>query len=130
MTAKSTSGQIWNAAQSCPFCLKIGTQGILEVLIPNLNLDFWNFKLKTHFGLIWIEKGKIIRFAWKLAHILFYKNILSRVCTKQFKFHFTFLSNNLFWCLQPLINLFLLFKTWLSSIKSMIYNFSRRRSLQ
>ena len=59
-----------------------------------------------------------------------YKNILSCVCQKQFKFHFIFLSNNLFWCLQPLINSFLLFNRRLSSIKSMIYNFSRRHNLQ
>ena len=26
--------------KNCPFLLKIGTQGILEVLIPNLDLDF------------------------------------------------------------------------------------------
>ena len=59
-----------------------------------------------------------------------YKNILSCVCQKQFKFHFIFLSNNLFWYLQPLINSFLLFNRRLSSIKSMTYNFSRRHNLQ
>ena len=32
----------------CPFSLKIGTHGILEVLIPNPELDFWNFDPKIH----------------------------------------------------------------------------------
>ena len=35
--------------KSCPFWLKIGTHGILEVLIPNPDLDFWNFDPKIHF---------------------------------------------------------------------------------
>ena len=35
--------------KSCPFWLKIGTYGILKVLIPNPDLDFWNFDLKMHF---------------------------------------------------------------------------------
>ena len=51
-------------------------------------------------------------------------------CQKQFEFHFIFLIKNLFWCLQPLINSFLLFIRRLPSIKSMIYNFSRRHNLQ
>ena len=41
--------------QSCLFCLKIATHGILEVLIPNLDLDFWNFDFKTHF---WATLGQ------------------------------------------------------------------------
>ena len=35
--------------KSCPFWLKIGTHGILEVLIPNPDLDFWNSDPKIHF---------------------------------------------------------------------------------
>ena len=35
--------------KSCPFWLKIGTHGILEVLIPNPDLDFWNLDPKIHF---------------------------------------------------------------------------------
>ena len=35
--------------QSCPFCLKIDQYGILEVLIPNPNLDFWYSHLKVYF---------------------------------------------------------------------------------
>ena len=35
--------------QSCPFWLKIGSHGILEVLISNLDLDFWNSDPKIQF---------------------------------------------------------------------------------
>ena len=35
--------------RSCPFWLKIGTHGILEVLIPNPDLDFWNSEPQIHF---------------------------------------------------------------------------------
>ena len=35
--------------QSCPFWLKIDTHSILEVLIPNPDLDFWNSNSKAHF---------------------------------------------------------------------------------
>ena len=38
----------------CPFWLKIGSHGILEVLIPNPGLDFWNFNSKIHF---WANLG-------------------------------------------------------------------------
>ena len=40
--------------QSCPFWLKIGTYGLLEVLILNLHLDFWNSNSKIHF---WANLG-------------------------------------------------------------------------
>ena len=40
--------------KSCPFWLKIGTRGILELLIPNPDLDFWNFDPKIHF---WTNLG-------------------------------------------------------------------------
>ena len=40
--------------KSCLFWLKIGTHGILEVLIPNPELDFWNFDPKIHF---WANLG-------------------------------------------------------------------------
>ena len=40
--------------KSCPFWLKIGTHGILEVLIPNPDLDFWNSDPKIHF---WANLG-------------------------------------------------------------------------
>ena len=35
--------------KSYPFWLKIGTQSILEVLIPNTHLGFWNSDPKIHF---------------------------------------------------------------------------------
>ena len=34
--------------KSCPFWLKIDTYGILEVLIPNRELYFWNSDTKIH----------------------------------------------------------------------------------
>ena len=43
----------WNI-QSCPFCLKIDSQGMLEVLIPNPDLDFWNSDPKI---LFWANLG-------------------------------------------------------------------------
>ena len=41
--------------KNCPFWLKIGTHGILEVLIPNPDLDFWNSDPKIHF---WANLGR------------------------------------------------------------------------
>ena len=40
--------------KGCPFWLKIGTHGTLEVLIPNRDLDFWNSDPKIHF---WANLG-------------------------------------------------------------------------
>ena len=40
--------------QICPFWLKIGPHGILEVVIPNPELDFWNSNPKIHF---WANLG-------------------------------------------------------------------------
>ena len=40
--------------KNCPFWLKIGTHGILELLIPNPDLDFWNSDPKIHF---WANLG-------------------------------------------------------------------------
>ena len=47
-------------SKSCPFCLKIGAHGILEVLIPNPDLEFWNSKPKSIFSQIWEEKVKVV----------------------------------------------------------------------
>ena len=44
--------------KSCPFWLKIGTHGILEVLIPNPDFNFWNSNPKIHF---WANLGPKIR---------------------------------------------------------------------
>ena len=41
--------------ESSPFWLKIGSHGILEVLIPNPDLDFWNPNPKMHF---WANLGR------------------------------------------------------------------------
>ena len=41
--------------QSCFLCLKIGTHGSLEVLIPNSYLDFGNSETKIHF---WANLGR------------------------------------------------------------------------
>ena len=41
--------------QSCPFWLKIDTHGLLEVLILNLHLEFWNSHPKIHF---WANLGR------------------------------------------------------------------------
>ena len=54
--------------KSCPFWLKIGTHGILGVLIPNPGLDFGNTDPKIHFGQIWAQKFKVVHFIWKLVH--------------------------------------------------------------
>ena len=46
--------------KSCPFWLKIGTHGILEVLIPNPDI----------FGQIWASKFKVVPYVWILVHIV------------------------------------------------------------
>ena len=57
--------------KSCPFWLKIGTLGILEVLIPNPELDFDTPTPKPIFAQIWAQKFKVVRFVWKLVHLVF-----------------------------------------------------------
>ena len=44
--------------KNCPFWLKIGTHDILEVLIPNPDLNFWNSNPKIHF---WSNLGPKIQ---------------------------------------------------------------------
>ena len=44
--------------KSCPIWLKIGTHGILEVLIPNPDLEFWNSDTQVHF---WANIGSKIQ---------------------------------------------------------------------
>ena len=44
--------------KSCPFWLKIGTYGIMEVLILNPDLDFWNSDPKNNF---WANLGPKIQ---------------------------------------------------------------------
>ena len=64
--------------------MEIGTHGILEVQIPNLDLDFWNSNPKIHFfWQIWGEKIKVVQFGWKLAHRM------SRRCWFSFGHYFS-----------------------------------------
>ena len=44
--------------KNCLFWMKIGTRGILEVLIPNPDLNFWNSDPKIHF---WANLGSKIQ---------------------------------------------------------------------
>ena len=43
-------------SKSCPFWQKVGTWGILEVLILNPDLHFWNSNHKIHF---WLKNSKL-----------------------------------------------------------------------
>ena len=55
-------------SQSCLFCLKIGTHGILRMLILIPTLIFWISNPYFIFGQIWAKKVKVVCFNWKLAH--------------------------------------------------------------
>ena len=59
--------------QSCLFCLKIGTNGILRMLILIPILVFWISNPNLLFGKIWAKKVKVVRFNWKLAHMVSWK---------------------------------------------------------
>ena len=67
--------------QSCPFWMRIGSHGILEVLIPNLDLDFWNSDPQNLFlGKFGPKKIKLSalsenRHTWYLKDADFYSNI-------------------------------------------------------
>ena len=56
--------------QSCPFCLKIGSKGILEALISKPDLDYWNSDPKIHFWANLGSKCQIVHFVWKLAYMV------------------------------------------------------------
>ena len=53
--------------KSCPFWLKIGTHGILEVLILNPDLDFWNSDTKIHFWANFCPKNQSCPFYLKIG---------------------------------------------------------------
>ena len=53
--------------QSCLFWLKIGPQGNLEVLIPNLDLIFWNLDPKVHFWANLGQKSQRYHFCLKIG---------------------------------------------------------------
>ena len=57
--------------QSCLFFLKIGTHGILMMLILIPTLVFWISDPKSIFGKIWTKKVKAVQFGWKLAQKVF-----------------------------------------------------------
>ena len=57
-------------SQSCPFCLKIGTKGISRMLILIPTLVLWISNSKFPFGQIWVKKVKVVRFVWRLAHMV------------------------------------------------------------
>ena len=62
------SPNLGQKTKSCPFWLKIGTYGILEVLIPNLDPKIPT--PKPIFGEIWAQKFEVVHFVWKLVHEL------------------------------------------------------------
>ena len=53
--------------KSCPFYLKIGTHGILEVLIPNPGLEFGNLDPKILFWANLGRKSKSCPFGLKIS---------------------------------------------------------------
>ena len=59
--------------QRCPFCLKIGTRGISRMLILIPTLVFLISNPYFFFGQIWAKKVKVVRFNWKLAHMVSWK---------------------------------------------------------
>ena len=59
--------------QSCPFCLKIGTHGISRMLILIPTLVSWISNPNFLFGQIWAKKVKVVRFNWKLVHMVSWK---------------------------------------------------------
>ena len=56
--------------QSCAFCLKIGTNGISRMLILIPTSVFLIPNSKFAFGQIWAKKIKVVRFGWKLTHMV------------------------------------------------------------
>ena len=53
------SQNLGRKTRCCPFWLKIGRHDIVEVLIPNPELDFWNLTPKSIFGQIWPKNWKL-----------------------------------------------------------------------
>ena len=47
-----------------------GTNGISRILILISTLVFWISNQKPIFGQIWAKKVEVVRFAWKLAHLV------------------------------------------------------------
>ena len=77
------SPNLGQKTKTCPFLLKIGTHGMLEVLIPHPDLDFWNSDPKIHF---WANLGpKIQSFVWKLV-LIYHKDADSKFRLRVLKF--------------------------------------------
>ena len=53
--------------KNCPFCLKISTHGILELLISNLDLDLWNSDPKIDFWANLFPKIQSLPFCLKIG---------------------------------------------------------------
>ena len=56
--------------QSCPFYLKIDTHGVSRMLIVIPILVFWISNPNFLFGQIWAKIVKVVRFNWKLVHMI------------------------------------------------------------
>ena len=65
--------------KSCPFWLKIGTYGILEVLNPNPDLNFWNSDPKIYFWANLDPKIQSCSFGRKSQSCLFFLKIGTHV---------------------------------------------------
>ena len=63
-------GQI---SESCPFCLKTGTHSISRMIILIPTLVFWISNPKSIFGQIWAKKVKVVCFAWKRIHTVWWR---------------------------------------------------------
>ena len=59
--------------QSFPFYLKIGSHGISRMLILIPIFVFWIPNPNFLFGQIWAKKVKVVRFNWKLVHMVSWK---------------------------------------------------------
>ena len=63
----SISPNLGRKIQSCPFCLKIDSHGILEVLISNPDLKFRNSDPKIHFWANLGQKSESCPFCLKIG---------------------------------------------------------------
>ena len=54
----------------CSVLPETGTHDILRMMTLLPTLVFWIFNPKSISGQIWAKKVKVVRFAWKLAHMV------------------------------------------------------------
>ena len=64
---------VWKS-RSCLLGLRIGTHDILKELILHPDLIFWNSDPKILFWTNLGRKFKVVRFAWKLAHMVSWRS--------------------------------------------------------